>query len=179
MTELVSQRRRGQVVIELTKRLTMRPCLNVDLPEREHDGDYKNLYYNDVQVSEEAFRIGGLGGTFKDGYCGLLTYPNVKEDSSSWGCSCIINEQGEIVYQVEMFDKLHHIGGIIATTKKHIVNLETGKEILPEPTSSLKSEDFLFAKIYSFDYHKKDGFKDLETGIYMINLKTAKYKFYK
>ena len=33
---------------------------------------YSHLYHNDLKVSDLIFRKGGLGGTFKDGYCSLM-----------------------------------------------------------------------------------------------------------
>jgi len=171
----------------LTDRLLLKPVLIQNLPEYAIDRDmnYMNMFFDNEQVGDNIFRIGGLGGKFKDGYCGLLVYreelyskdivahTGSKERRHLAGHWCIVNEKGKILVETEsQFENLHHIGGVLVKMEKRgIVNIETNKIILPEVSGqSLKSDDYYFVEV-NYD-------KDCEHGVYKIEKSTGKYEIF-
>lgn len=175
--------------ISLTDRLTLKPILNQTLPEYARDRDdhgYKNLFLDNVQVSDNIYRVGGFGGKFEDGYCTLINYvPDVysksvmsqvftKENrhlSSRW---CIINEEGEVKVQSEnSFNNMYHLGGVLVSMEKRgIVNIETNEVIIDDRGSSLSSKNYYFTEvIHSIS-------KKHESGIYKIEKATGEYEFF-
>lgn len=132
-----------------------------DVSERT-PGNLKHLYRNGVKVSDELFRISGFGGKFKEGYCQLLSY---YDTSTFWGETCLINEMGEIVWKVDKFNHIYHLGGIIISTKTGYFNLLTKEKICNSGQSSLSSKDFLFVDDYS-------------KGVYKINFKTGETELF-
>lgn len=138
---------------------------------------YSHLYHNGLKVSDEVFRVGGMGGKFKDNYCSLIHYTQEREHTEeklgfSFGTFVIINHLGDIVLKGESFssDHPHHIGGHIASKGNYIYDLRTGKAIAPKSSSSMKGSNFLFIE-HKYSWYNKEV--ELPLGIYAINLFTA------
>lgn len=140
---------------------------------------YGHLYKDNQKLSDDVFRVGGLGGKFNDGYCSLLYYPEYDKNSKENSIcrhQCIINTNGDIIVQVEQFDHLYHLGGVLATSKKlGLINLLTGEKILPDYGDSVKSKEFLFVE------HRWSCTEDKEKyplGVYKISYKTGEYEIF-
>lgn len=139
--------------------------------------EYSHLYHNDLKISDQVFRRGGIGGDFKEGYCSLIAYlpDNTREEGFSSGFHVIINATGEIVLSAKSSygDHPYHQGGNIAKMKDTYYNLLTGEEIL-----TASSPNVINSKNYIYIEHRYDWYnKDLPVGVYMICKKTGEYQF--
>ena len=136
---------------------------------------YSHLYHNDLKVSDLIFRKGGLGGTFKDGYCSLINYVKTKEskkndDGFSFGTHVIINGLGEICLNREGLDYPYHIGGHLASIGNYIYDLRTGKAIAPKSSPSIQGVNCIIIN-HTYSWYDKEA--ALPLGIYRIDFQTA------
>ena len=126
--------------------------------------NYSHLYKDGVKLSDAILRRGGFCSGFKDGFCQLIVYDNVKQ---SIGKDCILNEKGEIVFKAkENFKHVYHVDGVIASQNNKYYNLLTGEEIC-EGYDRLRTKEFIFI-----------GSSLGTSSVYKINIKTGKYKIY-
>jgi hypothetical protein len=162
--------------VDRTKKLLGEDMYLLYLTDNEYDDlkisrTYSNMGYlfkNDRIISNQLFRIGGLGGEFKDGFCKLINY--TKEDGY-YGKHCIINNKGKIVFiQKNSLDYPYHVGGIIAKLNSEYFNLNTG-ELIVSGDSSIESKDYLFV-----DNRYK---KEFEEGVYKIDKRTGQVEYFK
>lgn len=141
-----------------------------------NDNQYSNLYHNDLKVSDEVFRKGGMGGDFRDGYCKLIHYTRDKkrEDGFSFGTHVIINCLGDIVLAgtgISSYPSLY--GGNIGKLNDTYYNLLTGEEIL-----TASSSNTIDSKNYIFVEHRYSWYnKELPLGVYRIDKTTGSYEF--
>ena len=139
--------------------------------------DYCNLYKDDVKVSDEVFRRGGLGGDFKDGYCDIIHYTPKKDkkkypDGFGDATHVIINESGNVALKQDGLNYPYHIGGNVGSLKDFYYNLLTGEVIMPKGGTSIVAKNFLIIEHKNvWDYIKK--VIDIPKGIYSINLLTC------
>jgi len=132
---------------------------------------YSHLYHNDLKVSDLIFRKGGLGGTFKDGYCSLIHYVKTKEPKKndngfSFGTHVIINGLGEICLNRDGY----HIGGHLASIGNYIYDLRTGKAIAPKSSTTITGTNCIIIE-HRYDWYDKEV--SLPLGIYRIDFQTA------
>jgi hypothetical protein len=131
------------------------------------DINHFHLYKDGVQLPN-VFRIGGLGGQFKDGYCVLIYYSDFKllssklkkGYSSDIGRSCIINTDGEIVLESKhLIEYIYHIGGIIAScNNREIYNLKTKEVIMKDHLGISYTSQYLFISTYNNEVYKIDKY---------------------
>lgn len=136
---------------------------------------YSHLYHNDLKVSDLIFRKGGLGGTFKDGYCSLINYVKTKEpkrndDGFSFGTHAIINRLGEICLNRESLDYPYHTGGHLASIGNYIYDLRTGKAIAPKSSTTITGTNCIIIN-HTYSWYDKEV--ALPLGIYRIDFQTA------
>ncbi len=136
---------------------------------------YSHLYHNDLKISDKIFRKGGLGGTFKDGYCSLIHYIRSKEAKKnnsgfSFGTHVIINQLGDIALEGDTLDYPYHISGHLASKKETIYDLRTGKAIAPKSSTSIRGINSVIIE-HRYDWYGKD--LGLPLGIYKIDYWTA------
>lgn len=140
----------------------------------ENRSNYSHLYHNDLKVSDNIFRRGGTGGTFKDGYCKLIHYTRDKkrEDGFSYGLHVIVNKLGDICLSGEgMSSYPSHCGGNLGKLKDTYINLCTGEEVI-----TASSSNTIDAKKYMFVEHRYDWYnKSLPLGVYQIDKMTCEY----
>lgn len=139
------------------------------IPNTDSDKKFY-LYKNGEKISDEFFRIGGLGGKFRDNYCSLLIVENRKLQSTQDYLKifeAIIDTNGKVVFKADHFTSLYHLGGLIASYKNKLFNLKTGEEICENNNSSISSADSIFLKNYK------------TTGVMQIFKHTGEIVFYK
>jgi hypothetical protein len=132
-------------------------------------------------IRNTLYRKGGMGGTWKDGYCELIKY--IEEEYSDSitkiaadkphlaGHWCIINEKGEEKVVTKQFEYIYHQGGIIYSINNTYYNIETG-EVYCKGNHSISSSQFIFAdNIYHTDKEKM--------GIWKINKFDGTYEIFK
>lgn len=131
---------------------------------------YGQLYKGDQKLSEEVFRVGGLGGSFKNGYCSLLHYPDLQvyEDSIT-GLSCIVDQQGRIVLEAERYHYIYLLKGVLATMDQVVYNLLTGEAIV-KYTQTIQGKNYLFA-----ENSYNEGFPK---GVYQIDCRTGTFQIF-
>jgi len=149
---------------------------------------YSYLYMSGQKISDMIFRKGGLGGTFIDGYCSLISYPNFKlkegsDQESEFGTHCIVNLKGDIAMSEEdrFSHDLYHIKGLVAKKKDSYYNLVTSEIIvLASSNSRVETDEFIWVEHkYDFDYYTANGEKKFPMGVYKINCYTGDVEFYK
>jgi len=136
---------------------------------------YSHLYHNDLKVSDLIFRKGGLGGTFKDGYCSLIHYVKTKEPKKnnsgfSFGTHVIINVLGEICLSRDGLDYPYHIGGHLASIGNYIYDLRTEKAIAPKSSPTIQGVNCVIIN-HTYSWYDKEV--TLPLGIYKIDFQTA------
>lgn len=148
--------------------------IQLDIPDNKEQ--YSHLYYNDKQLSNKVFRMGGMCNGFKDGYCQLIHYKftNVYDVTNGtevpefdFGTHVIVNSNGDIVLSSK--NRLvypYHCGGVVAHVGDTYVNLLTGEEIVIGD-KTMKTDNYLFVQ-NSYN-------KDYELGVYQIELATGNY----
>lgn len=133
---------------------------------------YSHLYHNGLKVSDNIFRRGGTGGTFKDGYCALIHYVREKarQGGFSFGTHVIINHLGEIVLSGTGISSYpYHSGGHVGQLKDTYYDLRTGNPILTASSSGAISSKNLIIIEHKYDWYNKD----LPLGVYTINKETC------
>lgn len=134
---------------------------------------YGLLFRGNQKLSDKVFRVGGLGGKFKDGYCQLIHYPNFKDKGNlAEGNHCIVDTTGKIVLTQEgLMTSPYHLKGVIATMNKKYYNLLTG-EVITEGYSNVRSENFVFVEnidgVEKFKHQKRVYKIDYRTGSFEI-----------
>jgi hypothetical protein len=144
----------------------------------ENREKYSHLYWNGSQVCDLVFRKGGMGGTFKDGYCSLIHYtqkqPHTeKSHGFDFGIHVIINKLGDICLSgTGITSYPSHCGGNIGQLKDTYFNLCTGEKILTCSSSgSMHGKNFIIVE------HKYKWYnEDLPLGIYQIDKLTCTYE---
>jgi len=147
----------------------------------EHCSDFVNIYKDGVKISDTLYRVGGIGGSFKDGYIMLLKYieafyskdimkmcgkdapKNNRHLDGNW---CILNEDGEEkVNFFKSIDSAYLQGGVIYSNKGKYYNIETG-ELYCYANTSMSTENYLFLHNgYDNDKSKRGVLKiDKKTG---------------
>jgi hypothetical protein len=134
--------------------------------------NYSHLYHNDLKVSDEVFRRGGTGGTFKDGYCKLIHYVKDKKNSKGFdfGTHVIINHLGEICMGKKGLDYPYHIGGHLGSIGNYIYDLRNGKAIAPKSSTTISGTNCIIIE-HRYDWYDKEV--KLPLGIYRIDFQTA------
>jgi hypothetical protein len=142
------------------------------------NSNYCHLYHNDLKVSDNIFRKGGLGGKFKDGYCELIHYVRERK-TTKYGTSyftsgnfVIINHLGEIVLRGESFSSNHptHDGGNLAHMKDLYYDLRTGKSFMVKSSTVINGKSNIIVE-HRYDWYGKD--LNIPVGIYSINKETC------
>jgi hypothetical protein len=137
---------------------------------------YSHLYHNDLKVSEEVFRKGGMGGNFKYGYCSLIHYTQKKPHSENkhgfdYGTHVIINELGDIKMKGGgVSDYPNHIGGHLGSLGNYIYDLRTGEPIAPKSSTTISGMNCIIVE-HKYDWYDKEV--KLPLGVYRIDFKTA------
>lgn len=133
---------------------------------------YSHLYHNDLKVSDEVFRRGGIGGKFKDGYCSLIHYVKDKKNSNGFdfGTHVLINHLGEICMGKKGLDYPYHIGGHLGSIGNYIYDLRNGKAIAPKSSTIITGINCIIIE-HRYDWYDKEV--KLPLGIYRISLHTA------
>jgi len=158
----------------------LRPIEMVDAQGNpvENREKYSHLYWEGSKVCDLVFRKGGMGGTFKDGYCALIHYVQKKPHTEKshgfdFGIHVIINKLGDICLSGTGISSYpSHCGGNLGKLKDTYYNLATGEEVLT--CSSSGSTD---GKNYIFVDHRYDWYnKSLPLGIYRIDKRTCEYE---
>ena len=149
--------------IKLTKKESENP--------RIVESKYSHLYKDDVKVSDEIFRKGGLCHGFKEGYCGLIHYIRTKEPKKSdsgfsFGDSVIIDTKGKICLSRTGLDYPYHVGGNVGSVGNYYYNLLTGEKICYRPSSVIVGVECLYLDSrYNFDYYEVK----IPFGVYKLN----------
>ncbi|MCK9429828.1 MAG: hypothetical protein M0R17_07470 [Candidatus Omnitrophica bacterium] len=134
--------------------------------------DFIQLYKDGKKISNTLYRIGGMGGNWKDGYMVLLKhlqacYPdsitkNKKAKLHLESLWCIIDQMGVEKVECENLNELYHDGGLIYNIDRNYYNIET-KERYGFSFHRLTSTNFIFLdKQYDEDASKR--------GILKINI---------
>ena len=138
---------------------------------------YSHLYHNGLKVSDEVFRVGGMGGKFKGDYCDLIHYTQEKPHTEdrlgfSFGTFVIINKSGDIVMRGGTFSSDHPyiIGGHLASKGDYIYDLRSGKAIAPKGSTRIDGAKSLIVE-HRYDWYNKEV--QLPLGIYAIDYFTA------
>jgi hypothetical protein len=141
------------------------------------DEDYCHLYKGDKQISPLIFRKGGLGGSFKDNYCELLTYTIEGKSKNgknkySFGTWVIINPKGEVVFTCsKSFGHGYLLGGCLFSYDEYLWNLDTGKAIIRKGYGSyINGKNTITLEHHDSTYYKEVR---VSSGIYQINKNTG------
>jgi hypothetical protein len=151
---------------------------------KDNTSSYSYLYKDEVQISDIVFRKGGMGGTFRDCYCQLISYPDFKlkegnHQKTSFGIHCIINLDGEIVLS-EKSAFNHDIylkKGVIAKFKDEYYNLKTGKVVAYASSDHVETEEFIWVQHSYESNYRKDSI-NWPLGVYKINYYTGDVEFF-
>lgn len=143
--------------------------------------DFCHLYRNDEKVSDTLYRVGGMGGKYKDGYIMLLKYTeayyedSITKDKSKKkhleGLWCILDKDGNEKVVFTQFASPYLQGGQIYCINSEYYNIETG-ELYCYASSSMASEEFIFLD-NKFD---KD---ESRRGVMKINKADGSYEIFK
>lgn len=141
----------------------LKPIEDID---KQHYKDFGYLCKEDTQLSNEVFRVGGLGCKgFKSGYANLLWYDRTNKSSDGnfpSGLQCIVNGLGEIILKSSSIcTSLYLLEGCIATMNNKYYNLITG-EVVAKGYSTIKSKEYLFVE------SSEDKQLDIRRGVYQI-----------
>lgn len=147
------------------------------------DKNLSFLYKGDIKISDIVFRKGGLGGTYKDGYCQLLEYGTIENPKSEYYNGCVVDIYGNIVLKQSQEKGLGNIylkGGILAMVGDYLYNLKTGKPFLKPMSSKLETYEFMFVETYTLDekYYNPEIAKIQKRGVYKINKFTSEMQFF-
>jgi hypothetical protein len=139
-----------------------------ELDPRGKRTDFSYLYKDGKKLSDDIFRKGGMGGTYKDGYIGLMKYNPETKSENDW---VMVDTEGNVVYtQKNRFGSLYHQGGIIVSDDNKLYNIKTG-DMIVDHTAKISSRDFLFVEVI----WSSNGF---ESGVYKIDKQTAEIEFF-
>lgn len=141
-----------------------------NLIDNEHK--YSHLYKGGEQVCDLVFRKGGIGGTFRGGYCVLLNY-ELKSGGFGVGTFVIINSKGEITIKADSPYSSNHpsiIGGRVASMGNCFYDMETGAKIAPKGSSG-----YIAGKTCVIFNHEYSWYNEVELplGVYKIDMATA------
>lgn len=138
------------------------------------DETYCHLFRGDTQISPLIFRKGGLGGSFIDNYCSLLSYKIEGKDKNKYssGTWVVINPKGDIVFTCKSFTQGYLLGGCIFTYDNYLWNLDTGNIICASKNNYINGKNTI--TIEHHDYHDSSYHKvRIDNGIYQINKNTG------
>lgn len=136
------------------------------------------------KINDTLYRKGGIGGSFKDGYCVIIKhveaeYPdNITTDPKGKkhleSKFCVINEKGEEKMIAEHFGSITHHGGLLfsvrgLTTSSKLYNVETG-EYFGEIHDALSSNEFVFFKFSDWGVKTR--------GVKKVNKFTGEVEFF-
>lgn len=143
----------------------------------ENRENYSHLYHNELKVSDQVFRKGGMCNGFKDGYCTLIHYtqkePHTeKRHGFDFGTHVIIDELGDIKINSSGLSSGHpyHIGGHLASVNNYIYDLRTAKAIAPKSSTAIKGTNCIIIE-HRYDWYDKEV--KIPLGIYKIDFQTA------
>lgn len=148
----------------------------------EHMRDFICLARNGQLISNSLYRIGGIGGEFRDGYMMLLKYVEAfyddhimkmsksKNNRHLAGRWCIIDKNGVEKIVFEQFKSPYLTGGQVYSLDGKYYNIETG-ELYGRAFTSMKSAEFIFLDTTYNDDHSKRG-------IMKINKKDGSYELF-
>lgn len=150
-----------------------------------HETDILQLYDGDEKISENLYRIGGLGTQLKDQYFCLLKLvegyysdsitKDPKQKKHLATCHVALNLDGEEVFQTNSFQYLYLLGGVLCSTEiagsKILVNLLTSEIIIKEYSSTFSSDEYLFVE-NRFDKDKT------KRGVFQISKADGSVKIY-
>lgn len=142
----------------------------------ENRDNYSHLYHNELKVSNEVFRKGGMGGKFKDGYCSLIHYtqkqPHTEKNHGfDFGIHVIIDHLGNIKMKgggISSYPR--HIGGHLASLDNYIYDLRIGEAIAPKSSTMLTGSNCVIIE-HRYSWYNKEV--ELPLGIYRIDFQTA------
>ena len=140
------------------------------------EGGYSHLYHNELKVSDEVFRKGGICSGFKDGYCPLIHYvpskdPKKSDRGYSFGTHVIINHLGDItIGRGSGLDYPYHIGGHLGHLGNYIYDLRSGKAIAPKSSITITGASCIIIE-HRYEWYDKEV--KLPLGIYRIDFSTA------
>lgn len=144
-------------------------------------GNYGHLCKDGVQICDSVFRVGGLCGGFKDGYCSLILYiPNDSEEGYDSGTHVIVDETGKVCLKAENgLNHPYHFNGVVASLEKKYYNLKTGEVILDGSYKtggyiserSVKSDHYVFLEGCSIEKTPSHNRKNI---VYQIEFSTGK-----
>ena len=152
----------------------------------DNQSHYGLLFRNGKKLSDIIFRVGGMGGSFKDNpYCMLIEYGNfhsalkTTKAIKSLGNHCIIDANGKIVLTQEKgaLQGLYYLKGCIAVSNNYYYNLITG-EIITKGDNTITSNEFLFIENRYSNLYGTDKGK-YQLGVYKVNWITGEYELFK
>jgi len=140
--------------------------------------DFLVIYKDGKKLRDTLYRIGGIGGTFKDGYIAMLKHTEgfytdditkIKKDkphlSSQW---CIIDSEGNEKVVLIEYRYISMQGGVIYSTDNRFYNIETGA-LYCLSYSHMRTKNYIFLNNES----DKDESK---RGVLMINKFTGTFE---
>lgn len=144
---------------------------NPNISKNDPRMPYGNLFMNGRKVSDRAYRVGGMGGTFKDGYCSLIVYEVDRTGTPDFGTHCLINELCQIKFiSKDTISSFYHKGGRIVVQNNSYIDIEEAK-IIATGYSSVQSDDYIFVQ--------NDYDKNYPIGVIRICLADGTTKIYK
>jgi len=162
--------------------------ININVPENnERNMRYGNLYKKSdkgkvyiingvamalTKISDDIFRVGGMDNGFKtNDYCSLIHYEHVsKKDDACLGNPCIINTDGQIVFEADSPIKYpYYRKGCIMSYEQLYINLKTGKPIVSSYHQSIESENYLFVECSCYN-------NEFPKGVYKIEYSTGNFE---
>ena len=140
----------------------------------ENSNKYGNLYKNGIKLSDEVFRIGGFGGSFKNElYCSVIHYkktnPKIvksEHDLFDSGKHCLINDQGQIVMHCDY--NYYYLGGNVVYHNSKYISVLTNKEFFNSSSNNIIGKNYIIVShTYNF------GQNNIPVGIYKIDKLTC------
>ena len=141
----------------------------------ENRNKYSHLYHNELKISDEIFRKGGICHGYKDGYCSLIHYtrsedPKKSSEGFSFGTHVIVNELGDICLSKVGYDNPSHIGGHLSSIGNYIYDLRSGNAIAPKSSTMIIGKTNVIIE-HRYDWYDKEV--KLPLGVYLIDMNTA------
>lgn len=148
----------------------------VPIDMKDNNMEYSHLYKDDIKLSDDIFRKGGICTGVKDGYVSLIHYlPNKdkkNKEKFDHGTFVIVNEQGKICLSGKgVSDYTHHIGGNLGTVGKYIYDMRNGNIIFRKDAKYFMGSDCIVIE-HRYSFHNTNEFTH-ELGIFKIDLFTC------
>jgi hypothetical protein len=149
--------------------------------------DYVQLYTKEgVKISENVYRVGGVGFHLKDKYFMLIKYyegtyitqyeRNPKDNGKKKNCFSnhwvILNSDGVEKVQLTSSHSAYLTGGPVYSINQKYYNIETG-EYYCESRSCLQSNDFIFLE-HTYNWNKEET----PLGVYKISKKDGTFEIF-